>query len=125
MGGATNGSGRGNNFEDYLAAKLTTLGSEDNSKFVFRDLDNPRQQREVPLQVSERVFTSADDPPRNFQHFAEDTLLTHRATNGGEARVDLIHYRKERVIFIEATVVTIVRQKFRRRMGLMDGKSSF
>lgn len=104
---ASNGGDRGNKFEDYLAAKLTSLGRENDSKFVFRRLTtdpNGATEHALPLRVSERVFTSSDTPPRNFQHFADDTLLTHRDPDGGEARVDLIHYRKDRVIFIEATV---------------------
>lgn len=102
---ASSGGDRGNAFEDYLSAKLTVLGRMPDAKFAFRRLNaTGKMFFEVPMQVKERAFTSTDSPPKNFQHFADDTLLTHVDLNGGEARVDLIHYRKDRVLYIEATV---------------------
>jgi hypothetical protein len=56
------------------------------------------------LTVKHRIFKYATDPPDNFHIFPDDTLCTHMDQHGGEKRVDLIHYRKDRVVYIEATV---------------------
>jgi hypothetical protein len=57
------------------------------------------------LTVAERLFKYAADPPANYQIYPNDTLCTHIMEQyGGDTRVDLIHYRHDRVIYIELTV---------------------
>ena len=56
------------------------------------------------MAVQHRLFKYAADPPDNFQIYPDDTLCTHLDQHGGEQRVDLIHYRKDRVVYIEVTV---------------------
>ena len=56
------------------------------------------------LVVEKRLFKGASHPPTNFQVYPDNTLLTHTDQHGGEQRVDLIHYREDRVVYIEATV---------------------
>jgi hypothetical protein len=56
------------------------------------------------LTVAQRLFKYAADPPANYQIYPRDTLCTHMDQHGGETRVDLIHYRQDRVIYIELTV---------------------
>jgi hypothetical protein len=56
------------------------------------------------MTVAQRLFKYAADPPDNYQIYPDNTLCTHMDQHGGETRVDLIHYRQDRVIYIELAV---------------------
>lgn len=105
------GGARGNAFEDYLSAKLTILSmQEEHVVFSRRPLSNPDDARSHILVIKERIFAVVDQPPSNCMNYPQFTLLTHAgeeggdAANGGEARVDMIHYTSDTVTYIEATV---------------------
>ena len=106
---STNNTGgeRDNALERLLTSKLTRM---QNFELKYRLLRNNRANgfctdvMGIALDVQHRLFKYAADPPDNFQIYPDDTLCTHLDQHGGERRVDLIHYRKDRVVYIEVTV---------------------
>ena len=98
---AVSGGERGNSFEKYLAAKLAMQG-KGAFNFAYTQLATEQQVR-MTLRVDHLLYARADSPPKNFQLYPDFSLRTHPGIEGGEARIDLIHYTKNRVTFIEAT----------------------
>lgn len=97
------GGERGNAFERYMSTQLTLL-AKGAFQFFYRELTSPAQWHSLPFVVRGRTFAPADSPPVNFRNFPPGTLLTHVDRDGGETRVDIIHYEANRMIYIECTV---------------------
>ena len=98
------GSERGHSLEKLLSTCLTLLGAR-GLMLRCRLLGDPEQTiHSFFLEVKDRVFTSASNPPKSYFDFADGTLLSHMDQAGGEARVDFIYYSKKHVVFFEATV---------------------
>ena len=115
-----NGGERGNALERLLASKLTRMTE---SNLIYRQLRYKNATEfctnsiQIPLVVKHRLFKYAADPPENFQVYEDDTLCTHLDQHGGEAHLDLIHYRKNRVVYIEVTVSNYCDTKIPRQAG--------
>jgi hypothetical protein len=111
--GSTGGE-RGNALERLLASKLTRTRK---FELVYRILRYNSAKEfctdaiEISLDVKHRLFKYAADPPNNFQIYPNDTLCTHLDQHGGERRIDLIHYRTDRVVYIEVTVANYCVEK--------------
>jgi hypothetical protein len=116
----SNGGERGNALERLLASKLTR---KEDSVLIYRQLRYKNGTEfctdfiQIPLVVKHRLFKYAADPPENFQVYDDDTLCTHLDQNGGERRLDLIHYRKNRVVYIEVTVSNYCDAKIPSEVG--------
>lgn len=72
---------------------------------------------QTKLTVAQRLFKYTADPPANYQIYPDNTLCTHMDQHGGETRVDIIHYRQDRVIYIEVTVADYRAQKIPASTG--------
>ena len=98
---------RGNALERLLTSKLTRMQNFE-LKYRLLRINSANEfctdEMGIDLNVKHRLFKYAADPPDNFQIYPNDTLCTHLDQHGGERRVDLIHYRKDRVVYIEVTV---------------------
>lgn len=113
------GGERGNAFERLFTSKLTTTPD---FTLSYRMLRYTKEEFctdliKTKLTVARRVFKYAADPPVNFQTYSNDTLCTHMDQHGGETRVDLIHYRHDRVIYIELTVADYLSKKIPASTG--------
>ena len=99
----SNGSERGHAFERYLSSKLTLCGRDTRFRLTYRLL-RESYSLSMEMAVNHRLHAKADSPPNDFRNFPPRTLLTHTGRDGGQARVDMIYYGSNDVVYMEATV---------------------